>query len=381
MKKKFLSFLCVFALVFSTIASFTLVEAAPNVTYKLEFNDTGEKLSKTYDSGYKYYKLWNKAPVYKATLTVQGASEQTPIFSGEDIVGFTGALMKGLQAAIRYESSKSLVMISSTPLAGGSSGTDINDSKVLTMSWSTSATSAYLTKDTLACTWYLFAEDGTEITDMKLYKDANSLQKVEFAEVYEGTMEPKKLVSVTDINFINYPAAPTTYTITTPETITGGSIEVQKTAAAKDTVTIKTTPDANYEVSDVKVTGDTAGSVDVETVTANAEYKFIMPAENVKIDVKFAKKADDGTADRVSDSKGENHWKDGDNDHSVAFSKTFTNTEAKTYTLEAVVDGKTYTHPKEIEIPNVDENVEYKVGIIIQYNPNAAEGIDRKSVV
>lgn len=160
---------------------------------------------------------------------------------------------------------------------------------------------------------------------------------------------------------------------------------------ADETHNVNVTPNDDYTITATPATAKKGEEVKLAIDVKKAGYEldyftvddtriegntFTMPDADVTVAavLKETVVVDDGTADRVVDKNGENHWNDGDNDHSVAFSKVFTNTAAKTYTLEAVVGGTTYTHPKEIEIPNVDANVEYKVGIIIQYNPNAGEG-------
>ena len=364
MKKKLLSLVCACALVFSTMASMIVAEAAPNVTYELNFENTNQTLDDSFDTNWEYDSLHGVAPVYKATLTVKGPAAKTPVRNeSNQIIAFTGALMNGIQAAIRYESAQELVMISSTPLAGGSSGTDIADSKVLTMSWGTSTTSAYLKADTVACTWYLFAKDGSDITDIKLYKDANSTQKVEFAEVYDGTSKVAQTkVPVTDINFINYPAAPTTYAVTTAAT-ENGTVAVDKdTAAEGETVTITTTPDEGYEVDTV-----TAGAETVTTVTENETYTFVMPAKAVEVAVTFKAKA--APVDPNAAEKIEGNFKEGDKDYAVAFKKVFDADSLAGKTLmklTATVDGVARVYKGDaVAIPNVDG--ELTLGVIIQY--------------
>ena len=360
MKKKLLSLVCACTLVFSTMASMIVAEAAPNVTYELNFENTNQTLDDSFDANWEYDSLHGIAPVYKATLTVKGSAAKTPVRDeSNQIIAFTGALMNGIQAAIRYESSQELVMISSTPLAGGSSGTDIADSKVLTMSWGTSTASAYLKADTVACTWYLFAKDGSDITDIKLYKDANSTQKVEFAEFYDGTSKTaQKKVPVTDINFINYPAAPTTYAVTTAATENGTVAVDKETASEGETVTITTTPSEGYEVATV-----TAG--DAVVTGADNTYTFTMPAKAVDVVVTFKAKTvvDTNAAEKLG------NYAEGANDNAVAFKKTF---DANSLTgktlmkLTAIVDGVARVYKgAPVAIPNVDG--ELKLGVVIQY--------------
>lgn len=364
MKKKLLSLVCACTLVFSTMASMIVAEAAPNVTYELNFENTNQTLDDSFDANWEYDSLHGIAPVYKATLTVKGSAAKTPVRDeSNQIIAFTGALMNGIQAAIRYESSQELVMISSTPLAGGSSGTDIADSKVLTMSWGTSTASAYLKADTVACTWYLFAKDGSDITDIKLYKDANSTQKVEFAEFYDGTSKTaQKKVPVTDINFINYPAAPTTYAVTTAETENGTVAVDKETASEGETVTITTTPDEGYEVATV-----TAG--DAEVTGADNTYTFTMPAKAVDVVVTFKVKTvvDTNAAEKLG------NYADGDNDKAVAFKKVFDANSLAGKTLmklTATINGVARVYKgAPVAIPNVDG--ELKLGVVIQYKDAA----------
>lgn len=109
-------------------------------------------------------------------------------------------------------------------------------------------------------------------------------------------------VKVTKNGYSDYtaeilPEEETTYTATVAAT-EHGSIALSNTEKIKagDTVTATATPDENYELSAISITGESGKTVDV-TKSADAEntYTFAMPAENVTVKGTFTEKAKPAT--------------------------------------------------------------------------------------
>lgn len=86
------------------------------------------------------------------------------------------------------------------------------------------------------------------------------------------------------------------YSITVPNRITGGKVEVSTDSAKRgDAVTVITTPDEGYMTATVAVT-DVSGNTLTLTDNDNGKYTFTMPASNVGLNVTFAKLDNNGSS-------------------------------------------------------------------------------------
>lgn len=86
------------------------------------------------------------------------------------------------------------------------------------------------------------------------------------------------------------------YSITVPNRIIGGKVEVSTDSAKRgDAVTVMTTPDEGYMTVTVAVT-DVSGNTLTLTDNDNGMYTFTMPASNVGINVTFAKLDSSGSS-------------------------------------------------------------------------------------
>ena len=82
-------------------------------------------------------------------------------------------------------------------------------------------------------------------------------------------------------------SSPTSYGVSHPGQVKGGSIKVTPTRASRgDTVTITVTPDEGWELDTLSVTQTGGRKVDL-TDKGNGKYTFIMPGSKVEIEVMF----------------------------------------------------------------------------------------------
>ena len=84
---------------------------------------------------------------------------------------------------------------------------------------------------------------------------------------------------------------PATYTVTVATGITHGTVSADKTTAQKDeVVTITVAPSDDYELDSISVKDADNNDIAKTTVTAGTRYTFVMPENNVTINVTFKQK-------------------------------------------------------------------------------------------
>ena len=370
MKKKILSLFCAATLVISTMTSFVVAHAEvtpPTTTFKLNFESVGT-LDDTYDEDYAYEDLQGVAPLYKITCTVEGPSPKT---ATEDGKAFIGATLQSFQTKFVMDCDNSNVVLikkagaSSSVITAPKLGENVTEFG-LAQSLADDATDSFISSTTTLGTWYVFSKDGSAITNVTLKQKGTipdpANHAVTWGQIWDGTKKgvaAKNLNDTTHIAYVNYPAAPTTYAVTTAAT-ENGTVAVDKNAAAEgETVTITTSPSEGYEVDTV-----TAGAAEV--TGADNTYTFTMPAKTVEVAVTFKAKTvvDPNAAEKLT-----GNYADGANDNAVAFKKTF---DANSLTgktlmkLTAMVNGVARVYKGDaVAIPNVDG--ELTLGVVIQY--------------
>ena len=251
-----------------------------------------------------------------------------------------------------------------------------------------------------------FKDNGDGTQKMSLLFDKSDVGRISddgaIVEVFVFPQDADKDITVKVLNSTNvivydtsdtelvngtthYTTDEKTYTLKAgTSTIATEDVAHNVNVVSNDDYAITATPATAKKGEEVKLAIDIKKSgyeLDYYTVdgTQIEGNTFTMPDADVTVDAVLKETVvDDNTVKPIPAEDGENYYKDGNNDYAVAFKKTFTDNAAKTYTMQALIDGKTYDYQKTFALPDVSGDI--NVGVIIQYNPNAEGAINFSNI-
>lgn len=225
-------------------------------------------------------------------------------------------------------------------------------------------TTAYHGKDNMLCEIRLTQTDVNNDLDIILEKGSNyqTCDQDKTNTQNHTLAASKKYTIASGTSNVTEASTTTTYNVTC-DTVTNGTLSVDKTTAAEgDTVTITATPADNYKLDTLKVEGN-----DGTNIAVTASNTFTMPAQNVTVKATFV---EDQPAQSDFTKVGSYTSDESDKDKAVAFVQKLADmVSTKTYKLYAMVGDKKYNCTKTFTLPNITEGA-ISLGVVIQYNPD-----------